>query len=129
MARMPCITPSEGSCGVVETLWIATAPVVVSASTMSVKVPPTSIPSVFMERRPPRPAKNVLCIHIALTPGPGSQSHVEFASLSDLAKPGRGPAVDCYSGNMHKPSHTRSGTLLNGSLFAGSADRLAGPKN
>src|ERR1700704_2101206 len=70
MARMPCITPSEGSFGVVETLWIANAAVTVSDSTMSVKFPPTSIPIVFMASEL-HVAKRVwrTCTNRAMPPG------------------------------------------------------------
>ena len=43
-SRMPAITPSDGSWGVVGTLWIATLPAAVSQSTRSVNVPPMSTP-------------------------------------------------------------------------------------
>ncbi len=49
---MPFMTPSEGSCGVVGTLWMAMAPVSRSEKMRSVNVPPTSTPITFMSREP-----------------------------------------------------------------------------
>ena len=51
--RMPCTTPSDWSCGVLETLVTTTcrsAPSPDRSSTMSVNVPPTSTPTRIMPR-------------------------------------------------------------------------------
>src|SRR6516225_6836932 len=56
LAKQISVTPSiiarDGSSGDVDTLWIATSPVVMSQYTMSVNVPPTSTPITLMVAEP-----------------------------------------------------------------------------
>src|SRR5580700_7939548 len=52
ISTTPRITARDGSSGVVATLWIAIRPVVMSHKTMSVKVPPTSTPIIFIGLTP-----------------------------------------------------------------------------